>query len=268
MIGGISMKKAILVVSFGTSYKETREKTIGAIEERIQKEFPRYKVYRAFTSKIILRKLEKEGLKIMNVEEALNQIKQDGIEELIVQPTHMINGIENDMMLALIEKRKGDFISVAVGNPLLHDPKDYKVLADAIGKENPVEKDEMLILMGHGSSHYSNSAYPALEYVFKDLGYHNTLIGTVEGYPAFEDVKRKMEWEKKQKAVLLPLMIVAGDHAANDMAGEEDSWKTQLEEAGYQVKCRLQGLGEMEEIQQIFVGHIKEALEEVEYGGN
>lgn len=261
------MKKAILVVSFGTSYKETREKTIGAIEEKIQKEFPQYKIYRAFTSKIILRKLEKEGIKIMDVEEALYQIKQDGIEKLIVQPTHMINGIENDMMLELIEKRKDDFVSVAVGNPLLHDPKDYKKLANAIGRENPVKENEMLILMGHGSSHYSNSAYPALEYVFKDLGYHNTLVGTVEGYPAFEDVKKQMEWKKKQKAVLLPLMIVAGDHAANDMAGDEASWKTQLEEDGYKVECRLQGLGEMKEIQQIFVEHIKEALKEVEYGG-
>lgn len=262
------MKKAILVVSFGTSYKDTRKKTIGAIEDKIQKEFPGYKIYRAFTSQMIIRKLKKEGINIKSVEEALDEIRHDGVEELIVQPTHIINGIENDKMLEVIEKGKKDFSKVVIGKPLLHDTRDYKFLAEAVGKKHPVENDEMLILMGHGSTHYSNAAYPALEYVFKDLGYHNTLIGTVEGYPTFEDVKRKMKLQEKNKAVLLPLMIVAGDHANNDMAGDEDSWKSQLEEEGYKVECRLKGLGEMEEVQQIFVEHIKDAYKEVKHDNN
>lgn len=252
-------KKAILVVSFGTSHEDSRKKTIEAIEQKIAEEFKEYKIYRAFTSKMIIKKLAKSGLYIMTVEEALEQMKTDGIEELIVQPTHVINGIENDQMMEDIKTAAKNFQSVAIGRPLLNDTEDYKKLAKAVVEDNPVSEDEILMLMGHGTSHYSNSAYPALEYVFKEMGYSNILVGTVEGYPSFEEAVKQLGKTNKKKVTLLPLMIVAGDHANNDMAGEEDSWRSRLEQKGYQVACRIKGLGELESVQEQFIEHIKEA---------
>lgn len=252
-------RKAILVVSFGTSHEDSRKKTIEAIEQKIAEEFKEYKIYRAFTSKMIIKKLEKSGLHIMTVEEALEQMKADGIKELIVQPTHVINGIENDEMMEAIKAAAKNFQSVAIGSPLLNDTRDYKKLAKAVVEDNPVSEDEILMLMGHGTSHYSNSAYPALEYVFKEMGYSNILVGTVEGYPSFEEAVKQLEKTNKKKVTLLPLMIVAGDHANNDMAGEEDSWRSRLEQDGYQVACRMKGLGELESVQEQFIEHIKAA---------
>ena len=252
--------KAILVVSFGTSHEDSKKKTIEAIEERIAQEFKEYKIYRAFTSKMIIKKLADSGIAIMTVQEALQQIKADGIRELIVQPTHVINGIENDEMMENIKAVEEEFDSIAVGRPLLNDTKDYKKLAQAVIEDNVLEEDEVLMLMGHGSSHYSNSAYPALEYVFKEMGYSNILVGTVEGYPSFEEAKKQLDKTRKRKVTLLPLMIVAGDHAKNDMAGEEDSWRSILEQEGYQVSCRMKGLGELCRVQEQFVEHIKAAM--------
>lgn len=251
--------KAILVVSFGTSHEDSRKKTIEAIEQKIAEEFTEYKIYRAFTSKMIIKKLGKLGLHIMTVEEALKQMKADGVKEVIVQPTHVINGIENDEMIEDIKAVSKDFDSVVIGKPLLSDTEDYKRLAEAVAEDNPMAEDEILMLMGHGSSHYSNSAYPALEYVFKEMGYANILVGTVEGYPSFEEARKQLEKTNKKKVTLLPLMIVAGDHANHDMAGEEDSWRSRLEQDGYQVVCRMKGLGELDKVQQQFIEHIRAA---------
>ena len=251
--------KAILVVSFGSSHGDSRKKTIEAIEQRIAEEFKDYKIYRAFTSNVIIRKLEKSGVCIMSVKEALEQIKADGIKELIVQPTHVIHGIENDRMQEEIKAVVKDFQRVVVGNPLLHDTQDYKKLAQAVLEDNPISEDEILMLMGHGTSHYSNSAYPALEYVFKEMGYSNVLIGTIDGYPTFEEAMKQLERTNKKKVILLPLMIVAGAHANNDMAGKKASWCSRLEQEGYQVVCRMKGLGELEGVQKQFIEHVKAA---------
>lgn len=252
-------RKAILVVSFGTSHEDSRKKTIEAIEQKIAEEFTEYKIYRAFTSRMIIAKLEKSGIHIMTVEEALEQMKAEGVKELIVQPTHVINGIENDDMLEKIKAVSKYFDSIVIGRPLLSDTEDYKRLAEAVVEDNPVAEDEVLMLMGHGTSHYSNSAYPALEYVFKEMGYTNILVGTVEGYPTFKEAKKQLERTNKKKVTLLPLMIVAGDHANNDMAGEENSWKSRLEQEGYQVVCRIKGLGELDKVQKQFIEHIRAA---------
>lgn len=252
-------KKAILVVSFGTSHEDSRKKTIEAIEQKIAEEFTEYKIYRAFTSRMIIAKLAKSGIHIMTVEEALEQIKEEGVTDLIVQPTHVINGIENDGMLEKIRVVSKDFDSVVIGSPLLSDTEDYKKLAEAVVEDNPMAEDEVLMLMGHGTSHYSNSAYPALEYVFREMGYANILVGTVEGYPTFKEAKKQLEKTNKKKVTLLPLMIVAGDHANKDMAGEENSWKSRLEQEGYQVVCRIKGLGELDKVQRQFIEHIRAA---------
>lgn len=254
------MKKAILVASFGTSYEETRKKTIEAIEKAIQDEFSEYKVYRAFTSVIIKKKLEKEGIFIFNAKEALEQMLKDGVEELLVQPTHMINGTEYDMLRDDIAPYLDKFKTVKMGRPLLTHHEDYKELAHIITETFHVEEKEALVLMGHGSEHPANSAYPAFEYVLRDLDYQNVFIGTVEGYPELNEVKKQLVKGGYKKICLVPMMIVAGDHANNDMIGEEESWKMELEEDGYEVRYSLTGLGELDGVQKMFIRNVKEAV--------
>lgn len=254
------MKKGILIVSFGTSHLDTMEKTITAIESEAAVCFPEYRVYRAFTSGMIIRKLEKEyGIRTDTVREALDRMAGDGIEEVVVQPTHIINGIENDRMREELSSSEGMFRKVRIGQPLLSSVDDYKKSIHALMSENAPGDDEMLVLMGHGTEHHANSAYPTLEYTFHALGYNRVLVGTVENFPELKNVMAKLEISGIRKVKLMPFMLVAGDHAKNDMAGEEDSWKTSMERAGYEVKPVLKGLGEFPGIRRIFMDHIREA---------
>lgn len=251
-------KKAILVVSFGTSHLDTMERTITATERFIERKFPEYRIYRAFTSGMILRKLQRtEHLDFDNVENALERMEADGVREVIVQPTHVINGIENDRMLETAEKYRERFEKMKIGAPLLSTAEDYKKAVHAVMAEVDLAEDETLILMGHGTDHHANSAYPTLEYTFHLLGYRQVLVGTVEGFPNLQNVQTKLEITGCKKVVLMPFMLVAGDHAKNDMAGEDDSWKTELEEKGYEVRVLLRGLGELEGIQKMFAEHIE-----------
>ena len=252
------MKKAILVVSFGTSYEETRKKTIDCIEQEIQAAYPEYQVYRAWTSKMIMKKLKaRDGIHIMNVREAMEQMEKDGIEEVIVPPTHVMNGYENDLMTEDAKAYSSHFSRVAIGAPLLTSMEDQTKIIKAVAENLPVEKDEALILMGHGTEHFANSIYAALDYQFKDTGYPNIFVGTVEGYPELENVKKLLKKTGLKKIALAPFMIVAGDHATNDLAGdEEDSWKSLLEAEGYEVRCILKGLGEYPQVRSLLAEHI------------
>ena len=253
----MEQKKGILVVSFGTSHLDTLERTITAVEQYIAAQFPEYRVYRAFTSGMILRKLKrKENLTCDNVEEALERMAADGIETAVIQPTHVINGIENDRMLEAAEAYRDRFETMQIGAPLLSTAEDYKKAVHAVMAEVDPAEDETLILMGHGTDHHANSAYPTLEYTFHLLGYRQVLVGTVEGFPNLQNVQTKLEITGCKKVVLMPFMLVAGDHAKNDMAGEEDSWKSELEENGYEVRVILRGLGEFRGIRKMFAEHI------------
>lgn len=255
------MKKAILVVSFGTSHLDTLERTIGAIEKEMEKAFPDRSVYRAFTSGMILEKLEREmHLHIRNVPEALEAILQDEVEDLLIQPTHIINGFEYEKMKELLQPYRKAFRKMDIGSPLLSATEDYCETVRIMMQEAALQKEETLVLMGHGTEHHTNAAYPALDYTFCAKGFQNVVVGTVEGFPDLGDVMKKLKEKKAKKLLLMPFMIVAGDHAKNDMAGaEEDSWKSILEHAGYQVRICMRGLGEMEGIRKIFVKHLKEA---------
>ncbi|MCP1102176.1 sirohydrochlorin cobaltochelatase [Aequitasia blattaphilus] len=253
--------KGILVVSFGTSYMETLEKTIAVIEDNIQTHFPEYKVYRAFTSQMILNKLKKrDNLHFNNVTEALEKMMEDKIERIVVQPTHILNGIENDKMIEDIKAYEERFQKISMGKPLLSDTDDYKKAIHALMAEVDLDHDEALVLMGHGTDHHANAAYPTLEYTAHLLGYKQVFVGTVEGFPDLRNAMSKLEEQRIKKVTLIPFMVVAGDHARNDMAGDEDSWKSQLEDEGYQVRTILRGLGEMKGIQNIFVEHIEEVM--------
>lgn len=255
-------KKAILVVSFGTSYHDTCEKTIAQIEKDIKRAYPDYTIYRAWTSKMIIKKLkERDGIVVPTVSEACNKMLEDGIKQIIVQPTHVINGIENEIMKEDVLSFRDQFTSIKFGTPLLTSAKDNESVINALMSEfGTIPKNEALIFMGHGTTHYANSIYAALDYRFKDMGYSNVYLGTVEAYPSMETLLKMIEKQKPDKVTLAPFMIVAGDHATNDMAGNDsDSWKCQLERAGYPVECILKGLGEYQQIRDIFVEHIQEA---------
>ena len=255
------MEKGILVVSFGTSHLDTMKKTISVIEQEISERFQEYRVYRAFTSGMIIRKLKRtENLAVDTVQEALNRMKEDGIEDVNVQPTHIINGVEYDRMMKDLMENMFLFRRIRVGKPLLSSVDDYKKSIHAVMAETQLEDDEMLVLMGHGTDHHANSAYPTLEYTFHALGYNQVLVGTVESFPELKNVMAKLEISGKKKVVLMPFMLVAGDHAKNDMAGEEDSWKSELEDAGYEVRVIMKGLGEFEGIRKIFTEHLEEEI--------
>lgn len=255
-------KKAILVVSFGTSYRETRDKTIGAIEREIAGAWPEYQVRRAFTSGMILRVLKnRDGIHIDNVEEAMERLAADGFTEVAVQPTHVINGDEYEKMWQQLRPYENRFERFTVGKPLLTSSEDYGKVVEAVMGEISLAEDEMLVLMGHGTEHFVDAAYAALDYRFRDMDWDNVTVGTVEGYPAFEQVEKQVKRRGPKGVVLMPFMIVAGDHATNDMAGEEeDSWKSQFMAQGYEVRCILKGLGEMQAIRDIFLEHAREAI--------
>lgn len=260
----VNTTKAILVVSFGTSINEAREKTIDIIEKTIQNTYPGYKVYRAWTSKMIIRKLKKrDNVHIFTVEEAMEQMVKDHITDLVVQPTHVINGIENDLMKEEVEGYSKHFKSIIFGTPLLTTTEDNESVIEAITKEFAnIPDDEALVFMGHGTSHYSNSIYAALDYAFKDFGHKNVFMGTVEAYPSIEELMKQIKAYNPQKVHLAPFMVVAGDHAQNDMAGEEeDSWKSQFESEGFNVVCHVKGLGEFESIRSIYLEHVKNAID-------
>lgn len=254
--------RAILVVSFGTSYEETRKRTIDRIEVEIHSRYPQYALYRAWTSKMIIRKVEKrDGIHMFTVTEAMEQMLRDGIREVVVQPTHVINGIENDQMRADLEAFSGSFDRIAVGAPLLTSGADNHRVIETVVKELQPKPDEALVLMGHGTEHYANAIYAALDYQFKDLGYPNVFMGTVEAYPAIESLLKQIQKTGLGKVKLAPFMIVAGDHATNDLSGdEEDSWKSVFERAGYTVSCVVRGLGEYQGIRELFLDHIAAVL--------
>lgn len=256
-------KKAVLAVSFGTSHNDTREVTIDAIEKDMQAAFPEYPLYRAWTSKMIINKVNKrDNVHIDTVKEAMERMRADGITDVLVQPTHVINGIENDIMKEEALSYREDFHSISFGDPLLTSEQDNREVIEAVAVEfSHLKEDEVLVLMGHGTTHYANSVYAALDYTFKDKGHKNIFLGTVEAYPSMESIMKLVKEYDPSKVVLAPFMIVAGDHAKNDMAGDDpESWFSQFKNEGYKVEAVIKGLGEYPGIRKILVNHLK-ALE-------
>lgn len=261
-------KTALLVVSFGTSYEETRQKTIDRLEEKMAQSFPELDVKRAWTSSMIMRKIEKrDGIHINNVKEALEELVDQGYERVIFQPTHIIGGEEYHKIVMQMRKFVHKIELAGIGMPLLSYSEDYEKLCKSVMKyAGPLGEDQALVLMGHGSQrHASDSAYAALDYRFKNLGYKNVHVATVEGFPVLEDAIKLLKDSQVKKVKLMPLMIVVGDHANNDMAGDDqDSWKNILAKEGYQVELIMKGLGEIAEIQDMYVDHAREVVDRLE----
>ncbi|NLX93883.1 MAG: cobalt chelatase [Clostridiales bacterium] len=258
-------EKVLLIVSFGTSFNESRSLTIGGIEAAMKEAYPDYQVRRAFSSQIIIDKLaEREGLNIDNVTEAMDRLVLDGVKEVVVQPTMVMNGYEYDDVIAEVTPYADKFESLKIGKWLLADDKDYDEVAELIVKETQQFRadDTAIVFMGHGTEHESRETYSNLQKILKDKGYNDYIIGTVEHGIEIEQVQQFLSEMEVKKVVLRPFMIVAGDHANNDMAGDdEDSWKTILTEDGYEVETVLEGLGQIKGIQDIFIEHVKEAID-------
>ncbi len=261
-----SSDKEILIVSFGTSYSNSRHVTIGAIEDAIREAYPDYQVRRAFTAQIIIDKLKKEeNIEIDNVKQALDRAVANGVKTLIVQPTHLMNGLEYNDLKKELDKYKDKFDKIALGEPLLTSDEDFKQVIAAITNDTKeyLDGETAICFMGHGTEADSNKVYATLQEKLKAAGYNDYFVGTVEATPTVDDVIAQVKESGKYKRVILqPLMVVAGDHANNDMAGDEEgSWATKFKAAGFEVKPVLRGLGQIYDIQKIYLEHVKAAID-------
>lgn len=258
-------EKELLVVSFGTSFNDNRVATIGAIENALEEAFPEFSVRRGFTAQIIIDHVKsRDGEVIDNFGEALNRAIDNGVKTLVVQPTHLMDGLEyNDVMNELAEYAE-EFEQVVVGNPLLTSDSDYEEVIKAITEDTKDFDDgeTAIVFMGHGTEAESNKIYATMQEKLTAAGFANYFVGTVEAAPSLDDVLAAVQAGEYRKVVLQPLMIVAGDHANNDMAGDEEgAWKKTFEDAGYEVTCNLKGLGEMPIVQELLIEHAREAME-------
>ncbi|RHF93105.1 cobalt chelatase [Roseburia sp. AM23-20] len=277
----------LLVVSFGTSFNDSRAEDIGGIEKALEAAYPDWSVRRAFTAQIIINHVQaRDDEKIDNVDQALERAVDNGVKNLVVQPTHLMHGAEYDELVETIDNYKDKFETVTVAEPMLGEVgsdatvvnEDKAKVAEAITAEAvktagydsldaAKEDGTAFVFMGHGTSHSAKVSYSQMAAQMKDLSYDNVFIGTVEGEPeetACENVIEAVKEAGYTKVVLRPLMVVAGDHANNDMAGDdEDSWKSQFTASGYfdSVDTQISGLGRIEAIQQIYIDHTKDAID-------
>ena len=277
----------MLVVSFGTSFNESRATDIGGIEKALQAAYPDWSVRRAFTAQIIINHVQaRDGEVIDNVDQALARAKENGVKNLVIQPTHLMHGAEYDELAAAVDAVKADFETVVIAEPLLGEVgesetivnDDKEAVAKAVVEEavetagfeslDAAEKDgTAFVFMGHGTAHVAKVTYSQMQTQMDQLGYKNVFIGTVEGEPeetSCENVIAKVKAAGYKKVILRPLMVVAGDHANNDMAGdEEDSWKSMFTADGSfeSVDCQIAGLGRIPEVQDLYVAHMLNAID-------
>ena len=280
-------EKELLVVSFGTSFNDSRVADIKSVEDALQEANPDWSVRRAFTAQIIINHIQaRDGEKIDNMDQALERAVANGVKQLVVQPTHLMHGAEYDEMCAAIDKVRDQFDSVEIAEPLLGEVGDdatvinadkeavAKAVVAAALEESGYEttaaaKDAGVayVLMGHGTAHVAKVTYSQMATQMAELGYENVFVGTVEGEPEETSCEAVIEAVKNAgytTVVLRPLMVVAGDHANNDMAGADDaSWKTMFEAAGFTVNCQISGLGRIADVQALYVAHTKAAIDAI-----
>ena len=280
-------EKELLVVSFGTSFNDSRVADIKSIEDALQEANPDWSVRRAFTAQIIINHIQaRDGEKIDNMEQALERAVANGVKQLVVQPTHLMHGAEYDEMCAAIDKVRDQFDSVEIAEPMLGEVgndatvinADKEAVAKAVvaaaleesGYESTAAAKDAgvaYVLMGHGTAHVAKVTYSQMATQMDKLGYENVFIGTVEGEPEATSCEAVIEAVKNAgytTVVLRPLMVVAGDHANNDMAGaDDDSWKTMFEAAGFTVNCQISGLGRIADVQALYVAHTKAAIDAI-----
>ena len=248
-------KAAILIIHFGTTHDDTRVLTIDAINAKMKEAFPGIEVREAWTSRIILKKLKERGVERLNPAQALIQLHEQGYTHILIQSTNIIEGTEMKELRREVEGLSLNFKDIRVGNPLLYAPEDYAVVVKAITEAmNQADRGGQKLLVGHGTPDPATASYAMFDYMLKAEGHPEYHVGTVEGYPEYEDALRLLKNGKSKTLTLAPLMFVAGDHAKNDIAGE---WKENLEKQGYKVNLYLKGLGENPTVQQLFIQHAR-----------
>ena len=257
------MRKALLVISFGTSHKETREATIGAIEKDLMDAFPGRKFYHAYTSRHILKKIyTNEGIEIDDPEEALQRIAAEGITDVLIQPTLMTGGAEYEKLRLEAVKYRDRFETLLFGEPVLAGEEDIYLLAAALEKIFvDIKEEDLLAFMGHGGEALVFNPYVLLDECFRKDGCPNFCVGTAEAEPGFAPVLERVKSRSPKRVILIPLMIAAGAHALKDLTGSEGSWEYRLRKEGYETKAILKGLGEYPEFRNILVQHAKKAVE-------
>lgn len=254
----------LLVVSFGTSFNDSRRLTIGAIEDSLEKAFPDYSVRRGFTANIVIDHINRrDGILIDDVDAALGRAVDNGVKVLVVQPTHLMSGFEYNDLVGQVGDYADAFDKVVFGAPLLTSDRDFKEVEKAITDWTSEYDDgkTAVCFMGHGTEAESNAVYQKLQDLLSEDGFDNYFVGTVEAEPTLEQVLEKVKAGGYERVILEPLMVVAGDHANNDMAGDDaDSWRSVFEAAGFEVECLIRGLGENEDIRKIYIRHAEEAI--------
>ena len=277
-------EKELLVVSFGTSFNDSRVADIKGIEDALAEAFPDWSVRRAFTAQIIINHIQaRDGEKIDNMDQALERAVANGVKQLLVQPTHLMHGAEYDEMVEALDAYKDKFESITIAEPMLGEVgsdatvinADKEAVAKAVveaalaeagfeSTDKAADESTAFVFMGHGTAHVAKVTYSQMQTQMEKLGYKNVFIGTVEGEPeetSCENVIEAVKAAGYTNVVLRPLMVVAGDHANNDMAGsDDDSWKTMFEAADLNVTCQISGLGRIPAVEQLYVAHSQDAL--------
>lgn len=248
-------KAALLVVHFGTTYPETRQRTIEAINRKIADAFPQLTIREAWTSRIVIKRMAARGEKILVPAQALQQLHEEGFTHVVVQSTNIIEGIEMEALRGEVAQAASLFKDIRVGNPLLYSVDDYRQVLQTVVQHAPARKE--VVLVGHGTYTPSTSTYAMMDYMLKAEGYANFHVGTIEGYPSFDDMLQQLKVRGKKEVTLMPFMFVAGDHANNDIAVD---WKEALVKEGFRVDVMMQGLGELPQIQEQFMEHARFAL--------
>ncbi|UYZ82678.1 sirohydrochlorin cobaltochelatase [Entomomonas sp. E2T0] len=258
------MKKALLVVSFGTSYPETRIKNIETCEQAMRDICPDRDFFRSWTSHIIRRKIaERDQMYVDSPQQALERLIEQGYTDVVIQSLHIINGDEYEKITSEVLVYKDQFERMEIGKPLLTTFADFEAVIEALKAQAPnLQPDERVLFMGHGTTHHTFAAYACIDHLFMDKKLP-FIMGAVESYPEIETILERLQRDKVRKVHLMPFMIVAGDHAINDMASdEEDSWNSQIKALGIETECYLQGLGENEQIRALFAQHLLDAVSE------
>ncbi len=245
-------KAALLVVHFGTTHDDTRALTIDAVNKKMTETFPGLEVREAWTSRIIAFRLKTRGIYKSNPEEALARLKADGYTHVLIQSSNIIEGIEMESLRKDVATHEKDFKEIRIGTPLLFTPEDYEAVIAAI-TPNGI-RDGAVLLVGHGTYTPTTAQYAMMDYMLKAKGFDNYIVGTIEGYPSFDDALIQIKKGGYKKVQLMPFMFVAGEHAKNDISGD---WKDELEKQGYEVTVFMEGLGQNPAVQDIFVEHAR-----------
>lgn len=245
-------KVAILMVHFGTTHDDTRALTIDAMNKKAQAQFPDVELREAYTARIVIKRLGERGIVKQKPLDVLNQLQEDGYTHVLVQTSTIIDGVEMESLQKDIAEVQSEFKEIRIGDPLLYSPEDYEKLINVLTKNQ--DSETAYVWVGHGTYDSNTAQYAMLDYMLKAKGHTNCFVGTIEGYPSYDDMLQQVKTSGLKKVVLVPLMFVAGEHAKNDIA---EDWKTDLEKEGYSVDVKMEGLGQNPEVQDLYISHLK-----------